>query len=730
VKPAGRPERGVGGAEADELAAGADGRLWVGTWWDGCYVLSPTGVRHLTRENGLPDNNVNSLCADGRGGMWIGTENGGLVHIGPEGNERIDTRSGLAHNQVNAICRAGDETLWVGTSLGVQGQRNGAWLPPIANLARVGVRVVLAEPDGGLWIGSDGRGLFAWRRGKLRQWTRAHGLASNKIFSLCADGRGGLWVGTEGGVCHITRSGRVLGSAVPQLNGSPVFQILADGRGEIYLSGNRGVTVLTAPQVADVLAHRPLQWRARLLGRADGMVSEECSGGFQPAGCLTRDGRLCWPTIRSLAVIDPQRVVMNSQPPILKIEKVHGDGREYTDRSGLIFPPGTRNLSFRFAAISHNCPQKVRCHYRLDGFDRDWVEPDPANLRHINYTNLSPGRYRLRLRAENEDGIESKQVTGLAFSIRPFFYQTALFRLALLLLFMVLSYFLVSGIKRYLFLVTFWRRQRLVGAYLLEQPLGHGGSATVYKARHILVRSRVAAIKLLKEEYAQDPVQSRRFHKEAALIDRFNHPNIVRIIERGTHGNTLYIAMEFLAGTTLADRLQNAEPLEIKTIVHILNQIAAALAFLHEKSIVHRDLKPRNVMLIGAENQKLQVKLLDFGIAKTPDHTALTETGMMLGTLAYLAPEQIQQGRNDPGSDMHALGVIAFEMVAGRLPYAAATAAALMRQIIFAKPEFPDPLHRDCPKELANLILELLAKEPGQRPTALQLLHRLFIGSN
>ncbi len=721
------PDAGLGNGPYSAVCEGDDGRLWVGTWWDGCYVVDPAGVTQLTRVDGLPDNNISSLCADGAGGMWVGTDNGGVVHLPATGRRTVlNARSGLVHNEVYALARGTDGTLWIGSRGGVQGWRNGAWLASIPGLDGIGSRSLLAQADGTLWIGSEGKGLLRWRNATLRRWTRAEGLSSGKIFALKDDGHGGLWIGSQGGgLSHLDASGRLLDDAVPQLSGSPVFQILGDDQGGLWLSGNRGLTVLSASQASDLAKHRPLSGPVRLLGLADGMASEECTGGFQPAGCRTRDGRLYWPTLRAVTVVEPGRRAQNPLPPRVCIEEVLGDGRFYSLREEISLPPGTRTVSIRFAAISHNLPQRVACRYRLDGFDSSWNRSDPPTSRLISYTNLPPGTYRLRIEAANEDGVVSVPDTGLAFTVRPRFHQTGIFRLALGLAFMLTSYFVVGGIRRYLFLLAFWRRKRMVGAYLLEQELGSGGSATVYKARHLLIRSRVVALKRLRSELASDSDQSRRFRREALLIDRINHPGIVRIIERGTHGNTPYIAMEYLEGKTLAERLLVSPSLSIQEIVAILRQIASVLAFIHQRGIVHRDLKPRNIMLVDNRGPGPRVKLLDFGIASAPDHTAMTETGIMLGTLAYLAPEQIQLGQSTPASDMHAFGVIAFEMIAGSPPFVAPTGAVLMREIASTAPVWPSGMRPDCPPWLAHLVMELLEKDPPRRPSADRLLERL-----
>lgn len=715
-------EEGLGNGPYAAVCQADDGSMWVGTWWDGCYIVSDRGIRHLTTAQGLPDNNISSLCADGAGGMWLGTDNGGLAHLDREGRCRVlDSRQGLAHNEVYALARGPDGTLWVGSLTGVQGRRGQGWLPGIPGLEEVGARSLLVLPDNSLWIGSEGRGLCRWLNGELKCWTRREGLPSDKIFALCADGHGGLWIGSQGGgLSHLDASGRLLGDALPQLSGSPVFQILEDGGKGLWLSGNRGLTVLAAQEADRLRSHHLLDGPVRLLGLAEGMASEECTGGFQPAGCRARDGRLYWPTLRSVAVFDPGRQVKNRQPPLICIEELSGDGREYRPGDGAIFPAGTKTVIVRYAAVSHNNPRRVSCRYRLEGFDSDWRKADPPASRLISYTNLPPGKYRLHIEAVNEDAVKSANFSGLAFSVRPFFFQTWSFRVLALLGFMFVSYFLVSGIRRYLYLLAFWRKEKRVGAYLLEEVLGSGGSATVYRARHLLIRSRVVALKLLREEYARDPVQSRRFREEAALIDRLNHPGIVRVIERGSHGSTFYMAMEYLEGQTLAQRLKGQVKVAVDEALAILGQLAVVLAFLHEKGIVHRDLKPRNIMLTGST-----VKLLDFGIAKAFGHTAMTETGIVMGTLAYLSPEQLRQGQSASPGDIYALGVIAWEMITGRLPYTADSGAALMREIVSVLPDPPKRLCPECPDELSVLVLEMLDKDPGRRPTAAEIISRL-----
>jgi serine/threonine protein kinase len=256
----------------------------------------------------------------------------------------------------------------------------------------------------------------------------------------------------------------------------------------------------------------------------------------------------------------------------------------------------------------------------------------------------------------------------------------------------------------------------LDGRYRLEQRIGVGGMSEVWRA-HDGVLDRPVAVKLISPgpDGQHGPVE--RIRAEARSAARLVHPNVASVHDFGT-SSTLpgrrvpYIVMELAEGETLAVHLRNG-PLDWRIAVRVCAEVSAALAAAHAHGIVHRDVKPANVMLTPAG-----VKVLDFGIATPTGATDPAPDGMVVGTPAYLAPEQLERAPATPAADMYALGVLLYYSLAGRLPYHAGTATQLLGA---RRRQPPDPLPEidGLPPEVAELCDSCLADDPAQRPTSL-----------
>ncbi len=249
--------------------------------------------------------------------------------------------------------------------------------------------------------------------------------------------------------------------------------------------------------------------------------------------------------------------------------------------------------------------------------------------------------------------------------------------------------------------------------YEMQQRIGRGGMAEVYLARDILL-DRLVAIKVLFPEYATDPLFVERFRREAQSAANLNHPNIVSVYDWGRSENTYFMAMEYVPGRTLAEALHDVGPISAMKAAEIGIEVAAALSFAHRNNVVHRDIKPGNI-LIGSSGQ---LKVADFGIARalgSASDTNLTQAGAVMGTAAYFSPEQAQGGQPDPRSDLYSLGVVLYEMVAGRPPFIGDTPLAIAYKQVH---EDPTPLHEyapDVPRAFEAIVARLLTKDPDRR---------------
>ncbi len=249
--------------------------------------------------------------------------------------------------------------------------------------------------------------------------------------------------------------------------------------------------------------------------------------------------------------------------------------------------------------------------------------------------------------------------------------------------------------------------------YQLQEPIGRGGMATIYRG-HDTRMDRVVAIKVLREVYSTDPKFVTRFQREAKAASALQHPNIVQVYDYGQTDGNYFIVMELIEGTDLRRYLRSRGVLAVDRAIIIAHDVALGLGAAHRRGIVHRDVKPQNV-LVGRDGS---IKLTDFGIAsvyKDINAERLTTTGMTLGTVQYYAPEQAQGEIVSPAADVYALGIVMYEMLTGRTPFDGDTPVAVAMQHIQDIPTPPTDLNPGIPPALEEIIMRCLEKVPEMR---------------
>ena len=264
--------------------------------------------------------------------------------------------------------------------------------------------------------------------------------------------------------------------------------------------------------------------------------------------------------------------------------------------------------------------------------------------------------------------------------------------------------------------------------YELEQLIGTGGMADVYRARDTLL-GRTVAVKILHPQFAKDPVFIERFRQEAQAAANLNQPNIVNVYDWGIEDSTYYIVMEYVMGRDLKDIIVQGGPLLPERAVEIAMAICLALDVAGAHGIVHRDIKPQNIIVTNDG----QIKVMDFGIARTAGGSAMTQTGTIMGTAQYISPEQAQGRVADPRSDLYSLGVVLYEMLTGRVPFDGENPVAIAYKHVREDPLAPSMINPDISPELEAVVMKALAKNPENRyQTAMEMrsdLERCLEGS-
>ena len=381
-----------------------------------------------------------SLLEEPDGTLWIGSWGYGLVRARRDEVRHFGLEDGLASPIVLAVHRARDGTLWVGTQgagvFRMRGDRLERAFDPATGLPSGRVHTIVEDPDGTIWLGTGGGLARVTPDGTLRAWTVADGLPVPNVRAIHRARDGTLWIGTYGGgLARFDGTRFHTVSTASGLAENVVSAIVEDDDGWLWMSGNRGIQRVRRDELRALTEGRVPSVHATAYGANDGLVPNETNGGFQPAAWRSRDGRLWFPTIRGLAVVQPSRARANAVPPRLALEDVVLDGARQPSLAGaeLTVPPGTRAVEVGYTGLSSPAPERIEFRYRLLGLgDTSWTY---AGARRTAYfSTLPPGRYRFQVSAANRDGVWSARPAELALRVRPTLAQSWWFRAALLLL--------------------------------------------------------------------------------------------------------------------------------------------------------------------------------------------------------------------------------------------------------------------------------------------------------
>lgn len=373
-------------------------RIWAGTRTEGLFRFETNHFQFVPGAEVLGPQ-ISVLFEDRAGQLWVGTHNG-LARRDGQDWKLYTTRNGLPGNAVSAIAEDAAGDLWIGTrNSGLARFKDGKFVSYLASkdaLPGNDISCLCVDKNDDLWVGTSGHGLARFRHGKWTRYSTRDGLVSNSISYIIGDDRGNLWIGSNLGLMRIPK------------------KVLDHSNG-----GTMDFSV------------------CRIYGKADGLPTRECSGGSQPAACLTSDGRLWFPTTKGVAYVNPSDIKPDLQPPQVVIESAQVNNAPKTDRLGfpsptaVTIPPGHNQLEIDYTALSFSAPTEVRFKYLLEGHDAGWTEAGTARSAH--YSELPPGYYRFHVIACNEDGVWNKTGAALAVAVQPQFWQTWWFRAAVTL---------------------------------------------------------------------------------------------------------------------------------------------------------------------------------------------------------------------------------------------------------------------------------------------------------
>jgi signal transduction histidine kinase/ligand-binding sensor domain-containing protein/CheY-like chemotaxis protein len=442
--------------------------LWVGTSGGGLNSFSVGKFTTYGVADGLASDAVNNVIQDRRGSIWIGTPVG-VTELSPGGQTTsYGVGEGLSAPRAQALFEMSDGSILVGTARGLDRIRDGRVTPAFpesALPASPNVSHILEDRSGDLWLAmtaglfhlqgsrstriegvNDGavmtlalarngdvlvgvryHGMLRLHEGEPSWFTTAQGLSNDTVTTIYEDGEGTLWIGTHGGGLNRVKDGRVTAFRERDgLFGDTIYTLLDDLRGNLWMGASRGVWHVPKTDLDAFASHRASSFISVSYGLGDGLRTTTAGGnGTQmfPTSWRASDGRLWYATLRGLSVIDPETNHINPSAPPVAVESALADRLPLGPNDTIA--PGSRDLEFQYTALSFVAPRDVVFRYKLDGFDKDWI--DAGSRRTAYYTNVPPGQYVFRVKAANSDGVWNDAGASMPFVLKSHFYETPWF---------------------------------------------------------------------------------------------------------------------------------------------------------------------------------------------------------------------------------------------------------------------------------------------------------------
>ncbi|HTC91449.1 MAG TPA: two-component regulator propeller domain-containing protein, partial [Bryobacteraceae bacterium] len=466
------PKNGLSQSTARALFEDREGSLWVGTK-RGLNQFMDRRTLPFTTAEGLPSDDTGPVFQDPRGVIWVGTLGAGLARFDGHRSSVLTKQEGLSSNSILTLAGDAKGTVWVGTDAGLDQMRNGGILRILPGI----VRSLYQDGEGSLWIGTskaaavlragsiqrlnpseavvafteaggkilaavEGVGIRRYDQRTLRE-LRGPNVAIRDADALYRDQEGRVWVGGIGSGLHLLSAnmdaGQVDFTVKDGLFDDEIYGIAADDQDRFWLASSKGIFSVNRRDLLQFAEGKTRSVASTPFSPLDGLQTVECKPGVQPAVWRMRDGLLSFSTIRGLIAIDPGHTQLKMDPPPVVIESVAIDGRSQSLAKMRELAPGDENLEFRYTALSFRAPQRITFRYKLEGFDRDWV--DAGTRRQAFYTNLRPRDYRFRVSACNADGTCNEAGTSLNFVLPARFYQQTWFYVACAVMLALLARF-------------------------------------------------------------------------------------------------------------------------------------------------------------------------------------------------------------------------------------------------------------------------------------------------
>ncbi len=697
-------------------------RIYIGTD-RGISVMKNNKVKSYN-ESLFKDCKIFSFYYDKRGSLWIGTYGNGLFREKDGKVEHFTVKDGLSNDTVFSITGDRDGNIWLGTMGGLSSFKNGRFksYKKEDGLSNLIIYNLMVDSNGFLWICTGGGGVDRFKDGKFRNYSTEEGLSDKFAVSVYEDSDGIIWIGTANGL-NVIRNNKIFVVNVKNgLFNGVAFTIVEDPYGTFWMSSNKGIYYIKRDELLNFIDKKIDKVECGVLTRDDGMADSECSGGFSPSGWLTKKGEILIASPKGMVIVEPEKMMDKKKESPVIIDEIIIDGKKVVPKNGLLkMRSDVKKLKIGFSVLSFHSIPKNKVKYFLEGYDIKWEQLDNSREWMAHYTNLSSGKYKFIVKGANGDGKWNESGAYLDIDIVPFFWETLWFRIIMLLFFSLLSYFIISLLKKYITVLAFWKEKHYIGHYKLTDKIGSGGMGSVFKATDIFLKNKLYAIKVLREDFFGNKEQILRLKNEGIIIDRLRHQNIVKIFERGEYSGGIYIVMELLGGQSLSNYIKTEKKLIISEAIEIMFQISDALSYIHSKNITHRDMKPDNIMVERDSTGKTVVKLLDFGLARIDTFTKLTQTGSIMGSIHYLSPEQLTGGKVSDKSDMFSTGIIFYELLKGEKPFNGNTTVEIMQSILTEEPDIKNDPNEGILNELFDIIKKMLSKNPDKRPSAIQL---------